>query len=251
MVICKDDLRRLWAILAREADADYAEVPEAERVAMAKVMPAFIVGSAGMISTSSESDSILDNDVIDIHKTLAVDLSYQNPRTKKNIEMTILEGDRRDRDNIFSIRGEDPKWVDAIYSEFEMVFGAVRPQSKLFSQWRVLIIFALALAIGYSYAIIIKWLLAPYSAPIASWDAFFHVHIWLFWALQITIWTVTGWFPAWYLCLWVQGLWPSIEFDFGPEHLKARKNTRARLGTVSALLVLPFALEALGHFVFR
>jgi uncharacterized membrane protein YjgN (DUF898 family) len=38
-------------------------------------------------------------------------------------------------------------------------------------------------------------------------------------------------------------LWPSIEFDFGPEHFKKEKRTRKTMWIVLSLIIIPLVLQ--------
>jgi hypothetical protein len=48
---------------------------------------------------------------------------------------------------------------------------------------------------------------------------------------------------------WILELWPLIELDLGPEHLKIEKRRRARLAIVTAAIVLPILLRVLYDIV--
>ena len=41
----------------------------------------------------------------------------------------------------------------------------------------------------------------------------------------------------------IKYLWPSVEFDFGPEHFKKEKNNRKTLRIIGSLIVIPLILQ--------
>ena len=59
---------------------------------------------------------------------------------------------------------------------------------------------------------------------------------------------VVGFTPSWMLVEWLEKLWPTIEFDFGPEHLKRRKQLRGRFAVIVTVLLLPFTLEVFKRY---
>ena len=51
-----------------------------------------------------------------------------------------------------------------------------------------------------------------------------------------------GFFGAFYLRNWLLSLWPTIEFDFGPEHLNIEKSRRNRILVFITFAVIPIVL---------
>jgi hypothetical protein len=155
--------------------------------------------------------------------------------------------------NTLSVSGEDPGWVDATFLELERILDAVRPQSRLLRRFRWVAIIILATAIGWSWNQLSGQVLSVFfsdeaTTPPPKWAVYLMEHQPLRYSLSLMLTTFTGFFPSLSLIAWLKKLWPPIEFDFGPEHLKRRKRLRGRLSIVITILLLPFAIEVFKRY---
>lgn len=253
-VITKANLELIWALLMRNARADDAALrsdAKLQNINFNMELPTVTVSSAGSLNTEADSDAIFDNDVIDLQKSLSINLRYANYKSGKSVSAGFREGDEGlILNSSFSVSGNDPAWVDATFADMDRIVDSIRPQSTAFKRFRPLITTLLAFSIGWSTQLIWGLLLpdSVYSGPPPSWVIFLRHHLAFAYAIEVVITYVGGIIPAMFVSSWVARLWPSIEFDFGPEHLKQTKRVRARLSTVAALLLLPFALEVFQRF---
>ena len=255
LVITKNDLRNVWAFLERTAATDAIFFENNNRLPSGLerpelLRPTIVIASADSLTTETDNEVIFDNDVLDLQKSLSIDFRYSNYRNGRSIRVGLKEGNSIWSHSSFSVSGEDTGWVDAAFADLTRIFGAVRPQSDIFKRFRWLAAVVLATAIGYSVAVVMS-LFIPTDTheTIPAWVQYVKFHPPLRYLVKYAADCLIGSLPAWLVINWIGRLWPSIEFDFGPEHLKQRKQLRARLGVVAGLLLLPFALEAFERFV--
>jgi hypothetical protein len=258
LVITKLDLQKVHSIFEREAKldakvaADDTSLPEYLRANPFR--PTIKVDSENSIRTQVDDNSVFENDVLDLEKTLAIDFTYGNGYTKKSLNVGLRETDEPEiYESSFSVGGGDPAWVEATFVDLERIFSAMHPQFALNKTIRLLAIIIIAFAIGHTWIFLLDSLFGSLITPTSSpptWAIYVREHPPLGHLILAVFKCGGGFFPALFLMRWVEKLWPSIEFDFGPEHLKKRKSLRARLAVVTSVLVLPIALEILTRQVF-
>jgi hypothetical protein len=255
-IISKNDLRTIWSLLRKIALIDKAQTEkEQEEIPLqfrsAPSVPKIVVVSAGAIRTEDDTDQIFDNDVIDLRKTISVDFSYYNSQSSKSVTISFKEGDDRlFSESSFSISGGDPRWVDATFAEIETALEATKPQSNVFRKWRPLLSAILAVFIGYSFGKIIILLSPRESGPSPRLIQFAETHPPLLYLIAIGVFYLMGILPALGVTSWVGELWPSIEFDFGPEHLRQKKQLRGRSAAIVTLFLLPVLIDVIERFGF-
>ncbi len=204
------------------------------------------------MTTEADDDAIFDNDVIDLQKTYSIDFRYTNYRHKsgKSISVTLREGDTGSTlGSSFVVSGKDTAWVDATFVELERIVSSIQPQSGAFRKYRPLVTALLAFSIGRSITTVFSAITPAPSGPVPWWVESLRHHMWILYVALVISTYMAGIFPAMTVSAWVARLWPAIEFDFGPEHLKQNKRVRERLGVVAGLILLPFALTAFQQFV--
>ena len=251
LVVTKANLKAIWDLLRRHADADLAKIEEdkEKNFFYDHPRPEIRIESADSLTTEADDPAVFDNDVIDTLKTESIIFSYSIYRPiAKSIRIKLSEGSGLFSPGSFSVSGDNSAWVDATFVELERLFDSVTPQSIWFGKYRGYIRTVVAMCIGYTWGKFMA-LMAPSSTdPDPAWLKFLHAHPPLLIFVTALMAFIIGIAPASILVDWVSKLWPDIEFDFGPEHLKQQKNVRARLGVVGGLIVLPILLEAFSRF---
>lgn len=259
IIVSKADLKRFWTVLERHATADARTIDEAKKANPNKYFPdpdpdrpEISISSAGGITTEADDGAVLDSDVLDTLKTKSVMLSYSSFRPiRKTIRVRFEEDDSlfSSGSASLSVSGNDVAWVDGIFAELERIASAIKPQSAWFQNWRRLIVFVFAVAIGFVFTKVMALLSGPPdNAPDPHWIVVARAHPPLLTMFKVAVLFLMGIFPAGWLVSWIGRLWPDLEFDFGPEHLKNSKKWRARIGAVATLILLPILLEAFQRF---
>ncbi|MFA5047623.1 MAG: hypothetical protein WC516_01135 [Patescibacteria group bacterium] len=187
----------------------------------------------------SESDELLsDGDIIDIKKCTSINIEYYDYKSNKYISVIIRHGDS-DYYNDFTVSGSDRNWVSGTFDRINIVIGAIKPQSCWLKKFKSLMLYASAILLAVGVYKIIYILLYQYIRSAAQPPQTIKViiEIFFFWLLAL--------FPILIIEDWVLKLWPSVEFDFGPEHQKAEKNKRKRLWLFFSVIAVPLLLASI------
>ena len=155
-----------------------------------------------------------------------------------------------------TVKGDDHNWVNGIFVQLQEIIESVKPQDNWLLRHKSVLLHTIALGVGAALYQILRFLTYQLVPPMenpsetvkamrqffVTYPFFMFLLDWLLkWGLGIT-WA----FPLreWLLCLW-----PSIEFDFGPEHMKVEKQRRLRAWVVLSSAVLPIVLTLLYDIV--
>ena len=254
-MLTKADLRSLYGYLEKSyaTDKQASETPTVERRNSVRGLsvdpPTITVWSANDIKTETESSDVFENDVLDLHKTLFLYLSYANYKRGKRIEIHLEETTElfsSERSNFISVSGNDPTWVEATFVEIERIFSAVRPQiptaRKL--KWPIRLIFPYTIGRAF-VSLILLTITTQASSERSAFVQYLLDHPPLVYLTNTSLMILLGLVPTAFLTMWLEKLWPRVEFDFGPEHLKTRKLMRSRFAVGITVLALPLLVDAL------
>ena len=199
-------------------------------------------------SYESESKSIFaEEDVLGIKKALIVELTYNDYELDRKIYVSFTEGNSN---SYYRIGGNDKTWVSKIFIKLDEYFQSIKPQDSTFTKCKMLFRHIVGFGIGRLLMVILLAIMNEYVEPIENptgWLLnirefilkyrqiftllFYWVWPWL-WGLQLTS-------P---LFSYISKLWPNIEFDFGPEHLREYKKKRQKYWLILTLFVIPSIL---------
>ena len=131
LVITKPDLLSIYSFIKRKGPVTVT------------------IESANSLRTEADDESVFNNDVIDLRKTLSISLRYANYRVEESISVTLTEqDDGSSYGNSFSVSGSSAEWVESTFSELEAIFSAVKPQENLLRKYRWFFIVLAALLLG-------------------------------------------------------------------------------------------------------
>lgn len=134
--------------------------------------------------------------------------------------------------------------------------NALKPQEPWFFRHKTLFLHLLALGVGYAvYTILdILWYrhISPLENPsqnILAIREFLQQNHIFYVLIQAFLFWLQGIFPALWLQEWIFKLWPSVEFDFGPEHQKLEKLRRFRMGLILTVAIAPLLVNLIYDLV--
>lgn len=207
-------------------------------------------------SFNSDSSSIFEESSIDTKRPLDVMFSFYNYTLGRRIDLRLTHG-MSSYGNDLTVSGQDSEWVNDQFMILKERIDAVKPQGTWFSKHPLVLINLVALGIGSSGMLIIGWLvnlMLPETSPtltvspetvekfkdivehLSSYSATFYIFGW-FWR-----WFLGYMWGAYEVSKWFLKAWPSVELDFGAEHLKKEKQIRERLVALGSLVVFPVLL---------
>jgi hypothetical protein len=244
VVLGREDLARAFTLLQREAAK--RDPP--------RTNPMITISSDDGTMTETDDPTVLD-DLAGARGPRRIELRYSDHRARRI--SVVLEEVRGGRHNsAFRVSGENAEWVDAIFAEFERLFAAARRQSRLLARIRWLIIVPVAIAIGYSWTVVLSRnirLLLPEAAgstPPSRVTRFFGDHRLLLYEIFLILFCLPWLVLARSLVGWVEQLWPAVEFDFATDHRRRARRVRFRLAVITALLALPIVIAQVNSRIF-
>ncbi len=202
--------------------------------------------------------SVKNLDVLDVKKILHISMIFRDYRNNKSVQLSLSHGSSSWH-NDFVVDGNDTSWVDSTDKSFSDIFKAVKPQNHLFEKYKRFLFHLISLNIGYffirSFVLVLQKLGyktvetdSSESNPFIFILDYIVENVPLFKYILIAIisWLVGIWiiFMFWdKIENYLLSLWPSIEFDFGPEHKKTQKNVRKAIGIIFSLILIPIILQ--------
>lgn len=205
-------------------------------------------------SFDSDSSSIFDeSSIIDTKRPLNVKFSFYNYTLGRRIDLRLTHGVSI-YGNDLTVSGQESAWVNDQFMILKERIDAAKPQGSWFSKHPFVLRNLVALGIGSLGMLIINGLvnlMLPETSPalslapetveklkeiaeqLSSYSAAFYMFGW-FWR-----WLLGYMWGAYGVSKWFLKAWPSIELDFGAEHLKKEKQVRARLAALVSLVVIP------------
>ncbi len=210
-------------------------------------------------SYESENENI-DNilQLLDTNKISSIRIHFYgySDNSDKAFRLTLHQGDERSF-NEFSIEGEDQGWVNSKYHEVVNLLNSIKPQNQFFSRHRGKIFHLMSINLGFFLLrFLSSTMLGADSDTIevateTSSPLMLLIENSLIAKIVLAIvfsWTIGAWAL---LMIWMpiannlSKLWPSIEFNFGPEHLRTPSNMRCLLWILLTLFIIPIFLQFL------
>lgn len=210
-----------------------------------------------------ENASITDDiQLLEIKRIEKIDIYLSNIRSAKKIDIELCQ-DSNKWSNTLKIESEDQIWVNNQNLRISELIESWKPQNKMFSKYKEILFHFLSINLGFIFFELLAKLLTifDYKSSLKTDQS----DIWKFLIEKITtqfpasIYVFIGLF-SWLIGMffvslfWYKledkllNLWPSIEFDFGPEHLKFAKKRRNIIWLVVTLIILPILLQILFTF---
>jgi|GEM_PF-7109775 len=219
--ITTDKIRELAIIIDREANQTNDNT--------------FLIFSADAIDNSSyESQSIIifsKNGLIEkkvIHK---INMRFNTLDYNKSIEIQLLQSqeDENNENNIL-VSGDDPTWVNGVIAELSEVIELAEKQTtkRNFIGWSI--------TLCWIVFIILYWRLIcmPLTVSKNSWLQFFLGIVIPFGSILYAI----------SLVKYLQALWPVIELQTGPNHMRMAQLKRSKVQHIFLLILIPLILAA-------
>lgn len=200
-------------------------------------------------SYESESINLFDNGgILDTKKIDLLEITFHNYMAEKYINISVVSGGYY-RNNLL-VRGDDENWVRGIFTKLKEIIDSIKPQDNFIIRHKTAVLHVIAFGVGIFLRFLLLSILdinsgyTKYPSETVKIIASFLVaHSYLMFPLD--------WFTSWVMGIswaplirsWLLNFWPSIEFDFGPEHLKVEKLRRIRITMVFSIVIIPIVLE--------
>lgn len=200
-------------------------------------------------SYESEDLGIFDKEnIIDVKRTNSIEMSYYDYELNRSINFTL--SNEKYSTNVLIVKGYEQNWVNGLFANVKELIDSTEPQNNWIINHKTLILHLSAFGIGIVIYSIFYFLIGQHIEPIKNpsetiinlrtffgeYSIFGYVYYLLIrWGLGIT-WAIL-------LRNWLLSLWPEIEFDFGPEHLKIERKRRIRISLFIFVGVIPIIVS--------
>jgi len=203
-------------------------------------------------TTTYESGSITiltNENIVDIKRARSIEMSYESDSLNRSIKIELFHNGPTYENLI--IKGDDRNWVKGTLANVEEMLNSTPPQDNFVIRHPKFLSNVVALGVGIiiSYAIyfLLEFFETPQEAEESSWFTTYSISNFL---IRWSIFWIVGWMTyAEKITKKVLELWPSTEFDFGPEHLKIEKNRRKVLIGFITLIVVPILMSVIFEFI--
>ena len=249
-VFTSEDLRRI------------AKIFEKQRTLAAKSGHHFSVTYEVKFSdnTTLETDSpelFADESLAGPGRPVGVRMSFQNYALNRHLAISIDHGDSYFSANAAVISANESAWLSENFLALKEAIDRAAPQSFWLRRHETLLVNLLALGLGSLGTLIINLavnILFPHFRGVLPRPPRPSEQLrQLLLPMYIVQWVVAwGWgffLGAFGVRRWLLSMWPSIEFDFGLDHLKTERVKRRRLIAVGALVILPITTSLIAELV--
>lgn len=193
-----------------------------------------------------ENLDFLEDELKDFGRIIAITIRLSSYMQQNLIRISL--DSIRGYGNII-IEGKDRDWVDAKYSQLIHAINLVKAQENWYTKNRNLIFNLVYISLGilpwFFITSFLDLVVTPDENPSEKVEAFRNFndeYPWIIYVVNFITWWLLGTVWARLLMSWVSKLWPSIEFDFGHEHLNLVKERRKRLKIAGTVVVMPIVL---------
>ena len=230
----KEDIKRVFDLINEE----YIKSQNKDSHSILTLEVSCIDGT----SYESEADDLLcDGDIIDLKTSNGITIDYHDYSQNRKVVFSLAQGEFSFGSVI--IEGEK-EWTSKIFSSLKDIINAVKPQSSWFSKYSGIFLIIGSIVIIILILLILFYLLSFTGVTDEMVLGFFSFSNPMF-PLFFVILATFAIFSMYLLFNWVNRLWPSIEFDFGPEHNKREKSLRRILYVIFSIILIPILLYIL------
>ena len=188
-------------------------------------------------------------------KIVAIYGRYSDYKKSRTFNFSIYE-DRTSVLNNFDIQSSDDAWFYKQKSEIDDFLKRVRNQENFYLKYRLFIEplarFILAIPLTYLfYQIIVAFahfIPAPPAREISANEQFWSIY----WLVIVAIFVNFMFSQMAFNKLFkkIDSMWPTIEFNFGPDHLNTAKSTRSIFAHIASAVIIPLLLGVALEMVF-
>lgn len=240
-VFTKNDIRNIWKVVNEEYTISKQNKNH--------VLFELELNCKDWTSYESESDDLLnDGDIIDTRKCISISIEYHDYDLDRRISTALKHGNNNN--NGLLVSGLDRNWVAGTFDKIYSIVDSAKPQEHWFIQYKSLILHIGALIFGFLLVEISDILFSPFVDPVKNpSEKVLEIRNFLneYFVVKYIIIGILYWsggiFPILFIRDWVLKLWPSVEFDFGPEHQKSEKNKRIRIGLFFLAIIIPLLVN--------
>lgn len=209
----------------------------------------------GNTYTSEEYSSDDIDGVLETKRLKSISLSFRSRETESTVSIKLT--DSKYGLNYFSVESNDNSWFRAKKDEIKEWLDSVETQNNIILNHTKIVETILRFWLGYAFLLCIfltihlMYGFADIELPPTDKESVNYKFVDTYYIpIMALLSYVAGLLPADFIMEKVKNLWPSIEFNFGPDHLNKIKKNRIKLGYLISALVIPVILIIVEESVF-
>lgn len=203
-----------------------------------------------------------DDIILGIKKLLKITIVFQDWDHDKNITLQLVHW-KEYASNYFSIESSNEDWVNSLYVKITEILNSIKPQNIFFLKNKKYLFHILALILGISFISIHNWIIGIVwyeNQDSDSTDSLLFLLNFIF-ENAVILWWLVILFLTWlygqaFLLLfrfqlsdYIDYTYPSIEFDFWPEHLQKEKKQRMLILKIITIFIVPIWISLLFFYL--
>lgn len=225
-IVLKSDINKIWSLFDTE-NKDSTAKGNHSRLKI-------YIECDDETSYESESNEFLEeNNVIDSKKINLIRIDYFDYKEERGMDVYLNQGHYK---SYFKVSGNNSDWVDAKFTNLVDIFHSVRPQDSWLVKYKKIIYFIAPIIIGKFLYLFLDYFIYSNLSPIQNSSDnllgvrnFFDNNQVLVYVICFFLYWLLGLPPVKIIYKKLLLLYPSIEFDFGPEFKKLLKIRRRKI----------------------
>lgn len=186
----------------------------------------------GSVASSNAMDVFDDGEWIDLKRAQRISMEFEDRVGHREVGLFIVAGS--ERLSSIEVEGPEQEWVGGKFRRIQTLIESARPRPAWIRHWALP---SVVVFISTCLFVFLEVLLS--SKGIGE----------------------TSYVPRWVLILMaispihvamlnqLSKIWPMIEFDFGPAHMRTARTRRKAVGWVIGTLLLPVALGVITNLI--
>jgi len=201
-------------------------------------------------------DVFADGEWIDLKRANEIRMYFEDRTSNREVDLIIVAGNGR-RSSL-TVEGPDQEWAGGIARHLQTIIESAKPQPIWVSRYVAYNVpFIIGVAVSYWVGRVgtrllimllnsVGWHKAGYRMQEIAAENTVDTAMAIFVLGIICIMPV-----AFFLATLLYKLWPSIEFNFGPEHMRMEGQRRRKIGWFIAFIVIPIVTGVVTDLITR
>lgn len=184
--------------------------------------------------------------ILKTKKVIAINFDYYHFDNSSSVSLRLNESQKWN--NYVAIRSSNSAWFSWVEAALKEILSDIQPQTNFIIKNKKILFHISCLYIGFFVIQLIDFLFRntkPVENPsgwVVAFRNFVDQNKFLFW---LAVAYVNGLFWTSLLYGQLDKIWPSIEFDFGPEYMKKAKIRRKAIWVLLTVFIVPLLLQLL------
>lgn len=258
VLISIEDLKRIDGLFDKILADKFSEICSDDK--SYKPKPALIktisFNGRNSISIKNENESsdiadIYDLSELNLKKTESIEFDYNfSSKNWTSVSLKLVENSSYLSGAILDIETDDEEFLYKTVNNMQSIFCACKPVGKLYHKYKTLfyvfVWMLITVLLANSY-IFFKTIFNVLGIKPENSHLLLHNHI-LIYALCYSLFAIGAVFQMPLAITYIEKIFPKLEFDFGPQHLRPRLMVRKRIVITISVIIIPYIIGILVNY---